>query len=148
MYWNLSRRKKFKVRLAYFSTLRNYYAIFWGSFKGYFRPPRERGDSSQFFFLNKTQGLINTLLIRYKSSSSDNFSSGNKHFYGKFQAFRPFFSENCILCELKLSDDDDLYLVRSVLMRPSVLFKKKNRDKSLPSPGGRKYPQNDHQKVA
>ena len=29
-----------------------------------------------------------------------------------------------LLCELKLSDDDDLYLVRSVLMRPCVLFKK------------------------
>ena len=56
----------------------------------------------------------------------------------------------CILCELKLSDDDDdddLYLVRSVLMRPCVLLKK-NRDESLPSPGGREYPQNDPHKVA
>ena len=53
----------------------------------------------------------------------------------------------CILCELKLSDNDDLYLVRSVLMRPCVLLKK-NRDQSPPSLGGRKYPKNDPQKVA
>ena len=32
--------------------------------------------------------------------------------------------KKCLLLELKLSDDDDLYLVGSVLMRLSVLFKK------------------------
>ena len=42
--------KNSKMRLAYPSTLRNYYATFWGSFWGYFRPPGEGSDSSRFFF--------------------------------------------------------------------------------------------------
>ena len=120
---------------------------------GVFLTPREGGDLSRFF-LNKTQGLINTLPKRYKSSSLDNFSSGNKHFLsiftqnGVFGLFSVKIDNKCILCELKLSDDDDLYLVRSVLMGPCVLFKKKIHSESPPSLGGQKYPQNDPQKVA
>ena len=67
----------------------------------------------------------------------------------KMGLFRPILSENWqkrLLCELKLSDDDDLYLVRSVLMRPCVVFKKEIHCVSPPSVGGRKCPQNDPQK--
>ena len=99
----------------------------------------------EFFFLNKTQGLINTLLTMYKSSSLDNFSSHNMHLLSFFTENRPKspfsvkIDKKCLLPELKLPDYDDLYLVRSVLMRPCVLFKK-NRDESLPSPGGQNTP--------
>ena len=104
------------------------------------------------FFLNKTQGPINSLLTRYKSSSSDYFSSHNMHLLSISTENRPKspflmkIDKKCLLPELKLSDYDHLYLVRSVLMSPFI--KKKIRDESLPSPGGRKYPKNDPQKVA
>ena len=72
-------------------------------------------------------------------------------FHGKQGFLRPIFSKNGqkrLLCELKLSDDNDLYLVRSVSMRPCVLFKKKFRYESSPSVGGKKTTQNDPKKVA
>ena len=63
---------------------------------GIFDPPQREVTRNEFF-LNKTQGLINTLLMRYKSSSSDNFSSHNKRFCQfslKIGLNSPVFSEN------------------------------------------------------
>ena len=72
--------------------------LFGGYFGGIFDPLPYRGRwLIMNFFLNKTQGLINTLLTRYKSSSSDNFSSHNKCFcqFSLEIAFKsPVFSES------------------------------------------------------
>ena len=90
-------KKKFKneTRLPQHivQSLRN---LFKGYFGGIFDPP-QREVTRNDFFLKKTQGLINTLLTRYKSSSSDNFSSHNKRFcqFSLEIAFKsPVFSEN------------------------------------------------------
>ena len=98
MYGNLTRRKKIQ---KWDSPTPAHCTIitqpFWGSFLGHFRPPAEGGDTQLISFLNKTQGLINTLLTRYKSSSSDNFSSHNKRFCKfslKIGLKSPVFSEN------------------------------------------------------
>ena len=58
---------------------------------------------------------------------------------GLFGLFSVEIDNKCILCELKLPDENDLYLVRSVLMRSCVLLKK-NREESPPL-WGSKIPQ-------